>query len=695
MVMAMRTGGDDTAALPSSASDNVASRDGVPADVNETTSSTPSGIQLPAGRKRRKRWTDTEREALIQAVGAHGRDWAAVAAAVGTRSKEDCQKRAHVEIKQGRLPEPEGKLNKWTEEERARLHRAVEEHGRDWVAVSKVVGTRSNVDCQKKADNEIKARKLSEPPGLREHRVWEKEETDLLYKAVREHGRDWIKVSKVVGTRSNDECQKKAYFEMKAGRLEELESKLNWWTPEERDALYRGVQEHGRDWVAVSKVVKTRTNEDCQKKAQWEMKSGRMPDLGGKLRIWSETESELLREAVRTHGRDWGTISSLIENRTRQECSDKARTEIKAGRLEAPAGKQEHNKWTKEECEALHRGIREHGRDWVAVSKFVKTRTNQECHCKAQKELKAGRLEDPGGKLKRWTDEETAALYDAVERYGRDWAAVSKVVGTRSSVVCQKKAHKEIKARRLADPGAISLNKRKEPSPVLPPLLDSSILTAPSLKRLRVDESGNAFAVSQLPQTVQGKENDGVDVNAVIDAGVNTIADLNENENENESGAEVSVEHVVGGNVSTIESKNGHQTESEKEGEKANKVANEDENKRMALEEEEGANAGTDANASGGRGVVAGADASVAKSEDLAALGAGEVGLDNKVSESGALPLQPLAELQQLDQAPSVSQGLPGDDALDPQALVPLESPSTSAVTPSLATAPTATSPRA
>ena len=71
------------------------------------------------------------------------------------------------------------------------------------------------------------------------------------------------------------------------------------------------------------------------------------------------------------------------------------------------------------------------------------------------KEVKAGRLSEPKGKIQRkaWTAKETARLYNAVENYGRDWMAVAKAVGgTRTNNYCRKKVQVEVKAGRLSEP---------------------------------------------------------------------------------------------------------------------------------------------------------------------------------------------------------------------------------------------------
>ena len=105
-------------------------------------------------------WGSAEVARLCAAVEKHGRDWESVAGMVGTRTKPQCQKKVVVEVKAGRMEEPEGKQVAWHNEEVDRLYKAVEKYGRDWKSVAGMVGTRTTKQCRAKVEVEVKAGRM-------------------------------------------------------------------------------------------------------------------------------------------------------------------------------------------------------------------------------------------------------------------------------------------------------------------------------------------------------------------------------------------------------------------------------------------------------------------------------------------------------------------------------------------------------
>ena len=50
--------------------------------------------------------------------------------------------------------------------------------------------------------------------------MWSEKEVHQLYDALKEYGSDYVEISKVIGTKTSKQCQKKVGYEIKAGRLE-------------------------------------------------------------------------------------------------------------------------------------------------------------------------------------------------------------------------------------------------------------------------------------------------------------------------------------------------------------------------------------------------------------------------------------------------------------------------------------------
>lgn len=133
-------------------------------------------------------------------------------------------------------------------------------------------------------------------------RPWLAQEIDRLYKAVQEHGRNWVAVSSSVGNgRSNDDCRCKAELEMHACRMKDprpkrVVKKSRPWTTEEIIQLNEAVVKYGRDWSRYG--ICTRTNKECMRKVQSLVNSGMMQDPPGKRRI--RPREELPQQSIAT-----------------------------------------------------------------------------------------------------------------------------------------------------------------------------------------------------------------------------------------------------------------------------------------------------------------------------------------------------------------------------------------------------------
>jgi hypothetical protein len=98
--------------------------------------------------------------------------------------------------------------------------------------------------------------------------------------------------------------------------------------------------------------------------------------------------------------------------------------------MQKPGGKQVS--WSRTEHLKLMQAVGRHGRDWAAVSRVVGSKTNKQRAYKVKKEVAAGRMEEPGGKQVSWSKTELLKLMQAVDRHGRDWVSVSRDVGSKT-----------------------------------------------------------------------------------------------------------------------------------------------------------------------------------------------------------------------------------------------------------------------
>jgi hypothetical protein len=139
---------------------------------------------------------------------------------------------------------------------------------------------------------------------------------------------------------------------------------------------------------------------------------GRMQELGGKRvwHSWSQVELDALKRAVALHGRDWAAVASSVGSKTRLQCWKTVEKEVAAGRMQEPGGKHVHDSWNDFELGALKRAVAQHGRDWAAVSSQLhRSKTRQQCKDKVKAEVAAGRMQKPARKCLRVVERDRAA----------------------------------------------------------------------------------------------------------------------------------------------------------------------------------------------------------------------------------------------------------------------------------------------
>jgi hypothetical protein len=195
------------------------------------------------------KWTPEEDAKLAKAVKKHGNHWVTVAASFSGRTNDQCRERWI------RALDPvNGMKGKWKPEEDAKLAKAVENHGDDWVVVAVMVPGRTNRQCSKRWTQTLD--RANENKGN-----WIPEENAKLTKAVKKHGKNWVAVAAMVSGRTRDQCRQRWVSTLNPANV-----KNEKWTPEEDAKLTKAVNKHGKDWVANSTLVAGRTNKQCHQR---------------------------------------------------------------------------------------------------------------------------------------------------------------------------------------------------------------------------------------------------------------------------------------------------------------------------------------------------------------------------------------------------------------------------------------------
>jgi len=127
------------------------------------------------------------------------------------------------------------------------------------------------------------------------------------------------------------------------------------WTDEEHSAFLSAVLEHGKDWKAISKCVKTRTPVQVRTHAQKYVK-------------------KMAKESQKEEGaKDGVGAKGSIRLKSQNETETNVANDRKIGQ------------WSKEEHNRFLAALLAHGKDWKKITAYVKTRTILQVRTHAQK----------------------------------------------------------------------------------------------------------------------------------------------------------------------------------------------------------------------------------------------------------------------------------------------------------------------
>jgi hypothetical protein len=362
-------------------------------------------------------WTPEEDAKLTGAVKTLGKYWVAVAVLVPGRTTKQCRQRWAETL------DPGMNSGRWTVEEDAMLIEAVTELGEDWVGVAVMVTGRTILQCRYRWVESLH-------PAIISGR-WTADEDAILIEAVAELGVDWIGVSALVPSRTNIQC---CYRWHKYLRKRTTVCAGNWtrkedgasagtsracarvppqiWKPEDDAKLTRAVKTLGKDWVADAAVVPNRTNIQCR--SRW----AETLDPGMNSGRWTSEEDAMLIEAVTEHGSRWAAVAAMVPGRTTTQCHSRWVPYL------GPTIVGTINKgfWKSGEDTTLIDAVNTFGENWVRVAALVPGRTNIQCCGRWRKYLGkrttgyAGKLtrEEDGASSARnnWELEEDAKLMD-------------------------------------------------------------------------------------------------------------------------------------------------------------------------------------------------------------------------------------------------------------------------------------------
>ncbi|CAG8549878.1 5289_t:CDS:2 [Ambispora leptoticha] len=144
-------------------------------------------------KSKRGQWTPEEDQKLLELYKKHNGNW--------TRISEDMNRppsviRTHYEI----CTRPNRQVSYWSQEEIEALKQGVKEYGNQWDLIMKRLPGRSMI---------LAKRLLQDSPRLNPHANvgrWSQAEIKRLREGYKKYGNQWIKVAKVVDTRTPKQC---------------------------------------------------------------------------------------------------------------------------------------------------------------------------------------------------------------------------------------------------------------------------------------------------------------------------------------------------------------------------------------------------------------------------------------------------------------------------------------------------------
>lgn len=241
-------------------------------------------------------WTEEDLETLRNAVNKHGNKWKYISDNYFSSSRT--QSAIHskwIDMNRSSISRP-SYYNKWTEEEDRILKYGIEKYGvGKWKEIEKLFDTKGYVQIVARWETISKGKRGLFTPIEDEKLLW----------LVKNNGRKWRLISDIIG-RPYCRCR---------DRYEALISKP--WTKEESEKLRESILKYKQDWRKIANEFPDRSLFSIKRHHM--RNSSTNPNV--KLGRWNDIEKHLFKKAFEEHGKRWVKISKIVGTRSPQQCN--------------------------------------------------------------------------------------------------------------------------------------------------------------------------------------------------------------------------------------------------------------------------------------------------------------------------------------------------------------------------------------
>jgi hypothetical protein len=325
---------------------------------------------------RKGKWAEAEDSKLKDAVQTHGdNDWVAVSVLVPGRTRLQCRNR-WIDVLDPSIDRANGRTGEWEEVEDSKLKGGVQTHGgKDWAAVAALLPGRTKQQCRSRWYRVLNP-SIDQANGRTG--VWAEDEDIKLRDAVQTHGdKNWAAIAALVPGRTKQQCRSR-WIDVLDPIIGRANGRTGKWAEDEDSKLKDAVQTHGgKDWAAIAAMVPGRTKIQCRNR-WYDALDPIIGRANGRTGKWAEDEDSKLKDAVQTHGgKDWAAIAALVPGRTKIQCRNRWYDALDPSndRVSGRTGK-----WAEDEDSKLKDAVKTHGgKDWAAIAALVPGRTKIQC----------------------------------------------------------------------------------------------------------------------------------------------------------------------------------------------------------------------------------------------------------------------------------------------------------------------------